>query len=215
MNYQPHGRRFSMNQFRAPDIDYAPVYSWVWNTRLTPETVCAQLDEFCTLGIRAIYVIQASKDFRPGFMDTDLSPDYSTPELLQIFACTLREAADRGMQMMLYGEDGGPSGEAGGRVVRGHSFSRSLSSGSVYVRPGAICDAGYRSASNFFFCLAGNAVSRPSAPKNGRSSVQPLFVSMCAQSSLHSSDFETAKDAEPLRFSSDAALRLCVWHRKY
>ncbi len=111
-------------------------------------------------------------------MDTDLSPDYSTPELLQIFACTLREAADRGMQMMLYDEDGGPSGEAGGRVVRGHSFIRSLSSGSVYVRPGAICD-------------------------------------VCAQSSLHSSDFETAKDAEPLRFSSDAALRLCVWHRKY
>lgn len=41
MNYQPYGRRFSMNQFRAPDIDYAPAYSWVRNTRLTPESVCA------------------------------------------------------------------------------------------------------------------------------------------------------------------------------
>lgn len=119
MNYQSHDRCFSMDQFRAPDIDYAPVYSWVWNTRLTPETVCAQLDEFCTLGIRAIYVIPESKDFRPGFMDTDLDPDYLTPEFLQMFAYTLREAAARGMQMMLYDEDGWPSGAAGGRVVRG------------------------------------------------------------------------------------------------
>lgn len=54
-------------------------------------------------------------------MDTDLDPDYLTPEFLQMFAYTLREAADRGMQMMLYDEDGGPSGAAGGRVVRGHA----------------------------------------------------------------------------------------------
>ena len=124
MLYQSRDLSFSPDAFRTPDIDYAPVYSWIWNTRLTRDGICAQLDEFRHMGIRAIYVIPESKDFRPGYLDTDLDPDYLTPDFLQLFAFTLHEANRRGMQMMLYDEDAWPSGSAGGRVVAGHDALR-------------------------------------------------------------------------------------------
>lgn len=100
----------------TPGDDSAPVYSWVWNDRLTREGIAQRLDDMARIGVKTFYVIPESKQFRPVNMPTYLEPDYLTDEYLRLFAFAAEEAEKRGMTLWLYDEDGWPSGSAGGHV---------------------------------------------------------------------------------------------------
>ena len=100
----------------TPGDDSAPVYSWVWNDRLTRGGIAQRLDDMARIGVKTFYVIPESKQFRPVNMPTYLEPDYLTDEYLRLFAFAAEEAEKRGMTLWLYDEDGWPSGSAGGHV---------------------------------------------------------------------------------------------------
>ena len=57
MYRHPVSKSFSADAFRAPAGQHAPIYSWVWNAKLSYEQTDAQLDEMQRLGIRAFYII--------------------------------------------------------------------------------------------------------------------------------------------------------------
>lgn len=116
----PLAQRFSLDAFQQPSVDCAPVYSWVWNERLSRAETLRQLDEMARLGVRALYVIPEPKHFRPTSMPTDLEPEYLSDEYLAHYRFAMEEAARRGMRLWLYDEGGWPSGGACGQVLREH-----------------------------------------------------------------------------------------------
>ena len=108
---------FSFEKFYNPSMDYAPIYSWVWNDVLSKEEIIRQLDEMQELGIQAFYIIPEPKTFRPKTMPTNLEPDYLTDDYMQFYRFTMDEAAKRKMAVWLYDEGGWPSGGACGKVL--------------------------------------------------------------------------------------------------
>ena len=126
----------------TPGDDSAPVYSWVWNDRLTRGGIAQRLDDMARIGVKTFYVIPESKQFRPVNMPTYLEPDYLTDEYLRLFAFAAEEAEKRGMTLWLYDEDGWPSGSAGGHVGTAkpqlcgrklEARARTLAAGEAYV----------------------------------------------------------------------------------
>lgn len=120
MYRHPVSKSFSADAFRAPGGEHAPIYSWVWNAKLSHEQTDAQLDEMQRLGIRAFYIIPEPTYFRPTSMPTELEPDYLTPEYFAQYEYAIRSAAARGMHCWLYDEGGWPSGGACGKVLAAH-----------------------------------------------------------------------------------------------
>lgn len=107
-----------------PSADAQPVYSWLWNAPVTRESVVRGLDEMLSGGIRAFYVIPEPPEFRPGKMETHLSPPYLSEEYMLLVRFTMEQAKLRGMSMWLYDEGGWPSGGAAGRVVAADESAR-------------------------------------------------------------------------------------------
>ena len=120
MYRHPVSKSFSADAFRTPQGEHAPIYSWVWNAKLSHEQTDAQLDEMQRLGIRAFYIIPEPTYFRPTSMPTELEPDYLTPEYFAQYEYAIRAAAARGMHCWLYDEGGWPSGGACGKVLAAH-----------------------------------------------------------------------------------------------
>ncbi len=120
MYRHPVSKAFSADAFRAPQGEHAPIYSWVWNAKLSHEQTDAQLDEMQRLGIRAFYIIPEPTYFRPISMPTELEPDYLTPEYFAQYEYAIRAAAARGMHCWLYDEGGWPTGGACGKVLAAH-----------------------------------------------------------------------------------------------
>ena len=120
MYRQPVSKSFSVGAFRAPAGEHAPIYSWVWNAKLSHEQTDAQLDEMQRLGIRAFYIIPEPTYFRPTSMPTELEPDYLTTEYFAQYEYAIRSATARGMHCWLYDEGGWPSGGACGKVLAAH-----------------------------------------------------------------------------------------------
>ena len=126
----------------TPGDESAPVYSWVWNDRLTREGIARRLDDMARIGVKTFYIIPESKQFRPVNMPTYLEPDYLTDAYLCLFAFAAEEAEKRGMTLWLYDEDGWPSGSAGGHVGAAkpqlcgrklEARARTLAAGETYV----------------------------------------------------------------------------------
>ena len=111
---------FNMNSFLTPDVSCAPVYVWVWNDVCTKEIIDNQLNEMQNLGIRAFYILPEPKDFRPGSMPTNLTPDYLTDEFFELCDYAIKQAKARGMNCWIYDEGGWPSGSACGKVTKSH-----------------------------------------------------------------------------------------------
>ena len=111
---------FNINSFLTPDVSCAPVYVWVWNDVCTKEIIDNQLNEMQNLGIRAFYILPEPKDFRPGSMPTNLTPDYLTDEFFELCDYAIKQTKARGMNCWIYDEGGWPSGSACGKVTKSH-----------------------------------------------------------------------------------------------
>ena len=111
---------FDIKKFTTPDTSFAPVYVWVWNDVCTREIIDAQIKEMQNLGIRAFYILPEPKNFRPGSMPTNLTPEYLSDEFFELCAYAVQEANELGMLCWLYDEGGWPSGGACGKVIKDH-----------------------------------------------------------------------------------------------
>ena len=110
-------KRFDIDAFMQPARGYAPVYSWMWNDKLSHEETDRQLEEMLRLGIKRFYILPIPKDFRPTSLPSRLSPDYLTQEYLEEYRYALQRAAELDMEVWLYDEGGWPSGGACGKVL--------------------------------------------------------------------------------------------------
>lgn len=117
-------RSFKTEEFFSPQIELAPIYSWVFNGKLSHEETDKQLAEMNRLGIKAMYVIPEPKEFRPDTMPTELEPGYLTEEYFEEYIYALKQAEKLGMICWLYDEGGWPSGSACGKVVAQYPETR-------------------------------------------------------------------------------------------
>lgn len=109
---------FDIEKFISPPSEYAPVYSWIWNSAITEELIEREIDEMAQMGIRGVYIIPEPKEFRPGHMDTPMSPDYLSEGFFALVRHAAQYAAESGFCVWLYDEGGWPSGSACGKVVQ-------------------------------------------------------------------------------------------------
>ena len=108
---------FQKDSFLNPDVQYAPIYVWMWNGKVNHEETDRQLEEMKRLGIKSMYILPEPKSFRPNTMPTMLEPDYLTKAYFEEFLYATKKAAEMGMTMWLYDEGGWPSGGACGKVL--------------------------------------------------------------------------------------------------
>lgn len=109
--------RFSPESFLRPPLSCAPVYSWLWNDKITEEETEKQLQEMAKLGIKRFYILPLPRSFRPRRQPSRLEPDYLTDEYFRLYRHTLLKAKGMGMEAWLYNEGGWPSGGACGKVT--------------------------------------------------------------------------------------------------
>ena len=110
----------------AADDDplYSPGFFWMWNDKLEPAKLCAQLEDMRSHGLRNVCAHPFPKSFRAGSFSTRMEPDYLTPEFLKIYAAVAKKARELGMHFYLYDEGGWPSGGACGLVAAGDKEGR-------------------------------------------------------------------------------------------
>ena len=84
----------------AADDDplYSPGFFWMWNDRLEPAELCAQLEDMRSHGLRNVCAHPFPKSFRTGSFSTRMEPDYLTPEFLKIYAAVAKKARELGMK---------------------------------------------------------------------------------------------------------------------
>ena len=122
---EPQGRNkgfktenaFDEKRFLFPSSDYAPIYTWMWNSRVTREQTDRRLAEMERLGIKRFYILPMPKSFRPTSFPTPLEPEYLSDGYFEEYRYALSEAKKRGMTAWLYDEGGWPSGGACGQVM--------------------------------------------------------------------------------------------------
>jgi hypothetical protein len=115
---------FSKEAFRNPECIYSPAYFWMWNARLEPGLLKSQLDDMHAHGMRSVCIHPFPRDFRPGRLQSEMSPEYLTDEYFLVFSNVVDHAASLGMNVWLYDEGGWPSGGACGRVAAADAEGR-------------------------------------------------------------------------------------------
>ncbi len=103
----------------ADDPMFSPAFFWMWNAKLEPSVLIAQLEDMHAHGLRNVCVHPFPKVFRPGQFTTAMEPDYLSPGFLDAFAKVAKRASELGMHCYLYDEGGWPSGGACGKVMAG------------------------------------------------------------------------------------------------
>ena len=109
------------------DPAFSPGYFWMWNAKLDPAALVAQLDDMHAHGLRSVCIHPFPKGFRRGLFESHMEPDYLTPEYLDVVSRVVRRARELGMDAWLYDEGGWPSGGACGLVAKadaGGAFRR-------------------------------------------------------------------------------------------
>ena len=66
---------FLAEPFFAPPREYQAVYAWPWNSAITEEVICRELDEMLRMGIRSVYIIPMPMDFAPRDCGLGWNPD--------------------------------------------------------------------------------------------------------------------------------------------
>ena len=115
---------FSREKFRNPENVHSPAYFWMWNAKLDPARLNAQVDDMLAHGMRSLCIHPFPKNFRPGAFDTEMSPDYMTKDYLLVFSNVVEHAASLGMNVWLYDEGGWPSGGVCGQIAADDSEGR-------------------------------------------------------------------------------------------
>ena len=108
----------------ADDPMFSPAFFWMWNAKLEPSVLIAQLEDMHAHGLRNVCVHPFPKAFRPGQFTSEMEPDYLTPGFLDAFAKVAKRAGELGMHCYLYDEGGWPSGGACGKVAASDSEGR-------------------------------------------------------------------------------------------
>ena len=108
------------------DVDpaFSPGYFWMWSHRLEPAKLVAQLEDMRAHGLRSVCVHPFPRSFRKGLYESEMEPDYLSPDFLRVFAEVVKRARELGMDVWLYDEGGWPSGGAGGLVAKGDAEGR-------------------------------------------------------------------------------------------
>ena len=108
---------FDKAKFREPESMFSPGYFWMWNTKLDVAQLKAQLEDMVSHGVKSVCVHPFPVAFRPGYFLSDMSPEYLSPEYLDIFAQIVDHMEKLGMSTWLYDEGGWPSGGACGQIA--------------------------------------------------------------------------------------------------
>ena len=103
-------------KFKEIPVRSQPVYTWLWNGKITKEEIKRQIDEMYDSGIRAFYVLGEPENFRPGVRRTCLSPEYLSDAYLKLVRFAYTYAKEKGMYTWLYNEGGFPSGMVCGKI---------------------------------------------------------------------------------------------------
>ncbi len=93
--------------FVNPPSEYRSAPLWVWNDKVTKETIKEQLSDFKSKGIGGVFVHP-----RPG-----LITPYLSQEWIDLFKYTVDLGKELDMKIWIYDEDTYPSGFAGGHVI--------------------------------------------------------------------------------------------------
>lgn len=108
---------FDKGRFSEPESMFSPGYFWMWNTKLDVATLKAQLDDMVAHGVRSVCVHPFPVEFRPGRFQSEMSPEYLSPEYMEVFAQVVEHMEKLGMSTWLYDEGGWPSGGACGQIA--------------------------------------------------------------------------------------------------
>lgn len=109
---------FDTEKFFAPDNSFYPVYSWMWNEKLSRDEIKRQLDEMYDRNIRGVYVVPLPKEFRPETMVTNLEPSYLSDDYFEMLSFAADYARSKDMTFWFYDDGGWPSGNANGLVTK-------------------------------------------------------------------------------------------------
>ena len=76
---------FDREKFRNPESLFSTGYFWMWNTKLDVSQLKSQLDDMVAHGVRSVCVHPFPVDFRPGHFQSGMSPDYLSPDYMEVF----------------------------------------------------------------------------------------------------------------------------------
>ncbi|MCQ2390740.1 MAG: hypothetical protein MJ240_04900 [Kiritimatiellae bacterium] len=108
---------FDVKTFTQPAPARSPAYFWMWKDRLDLGVLLKQLEDMKAHGLDSVCVHPVPKGFRPGYFSSEMTPDYLTPEYLDILKKVCDRAGELGMNFWFYDEGGWPSGGACGQVA--------------------------------------------------------------------------------------------------
>ena len=94
--------------FRNPTAEYRGTPFWAWNSYLTADELCRQIDVFKEMGLGGFHM----------HVRTGLENDYLSDEYMSLVKACVEKAEKEEMLAWLYDEDRWPSGAAGGIVTK-------------------------------------------------------------------------------------------------
>ncbi len=94
--------------FKNPSSEYRGTPFWAWNSRLTADELCRQIDVFKEMGLGGFHM----------HVRTGLENDYLSDEYMTLVKTCVEKAKKENMLAWLYDEDRWPSGAAGGIVTK-------------------------------------------------------------------------------------------------
>lgn len=114
---------FSVKKFRFPDSEFYPGYFWVLNAPMSEENLLAMLHDMNDHGAKTICIHPSPANWSKLSM---ASPDYLSPEYLELMDKVHAEAERLNMHSYFYDEGGFPAGTSVGRVLESdpEKFSR-------------------------------------------------------------------------------------------
>ncbi|MCH5197674.1 MAG: hypothetical protein J1E34_02100 [Oscillospiraceae bacterium] len=98
--------------FKNPTSEYRGTPFWAWNSFLTKEELCRQIDVFKEMGLGGFHM----------HVRTGLENKYLDEDFLELVKACVKKAKDEDMLAWLYDEDRWPSGAAGGIVTKDEKY---------------------------------------------------------------------------------------------
>jgi len=98
--------------FKNPTSEYRGTPFWAWNSFLTKEELCRQIDVFKEMGLGGFHM----------HVRTGLENKYLDDDFMELVKACVNKAKDEEMLAWLYDEDRWPSGAAGGIVTKDEKY---------------------------------------------------------------------------------------------
>ena len=98
--------------FKNPTCEYRGAPFWAWNSLLTKDELCRQIDIFKEMGLGCFHM----------HVRTGLKNKYLSDEFMELVRACIEKAKANHMLAWLYDEDRWPSGAAGGMVTQDNKY---------------------------------------------------------------------------------------------